>query len=387
MSESSVKVLLVEDDDGDALLVEEMLEDSAPHVELVRAASLSAALDGTAVDHAACVLLDLNLPDAHGLQALERVRERAGRVPVIVLTGHDDERQGIESLGAGAQEYLVKGQVDGPLLLRAMRYAIERSQAQAAARELLEAQLQAQENVRMERGLLPTPLIGDPAVRLTTTYRPGRRRSLLGGDFYDAVELSDGSVIAAIGDVSGHGPDEAALGACLRIAWRALMLAERPIDESLAVLDRMLVHERHDADIFATALFVHLHADRTQVDTYTAGHPPPLLLNGGSPVPLAADRVYPPLGIPAPAPWAPTRHRVEPGSTLLLYTDGLIEGFVGAGNERLEVAGLLSLVERLRGEGEDLDDPGLLSALVRTVEELNGGELTDDLAVALLSWT
>ncbi len=59
-----------------------------------------------------------------------------------------------------------------------------------------------------------------------------------------------------IGDVSGHGPDEAALGTSLRIGWRTLMLAERPLDEALVTLDRVLTHERHHPDIFATAAFV-----------------------------------------------------------------------------------------------------------------------------------
>jgi serine phosphatase RsbU (regulator of sigma subunit) len=376
---SSVKVLLVEDDDGDALLVEEMLVDEAPEAELLRARTLA---EATALEDpdVACVLLDLNLPDAHGLEALTTLRRCAHRTPIIVLTGLDDERQGIDSLGAGAQEYLVKGRVDGPLLLRAIRYAIERTQAEAAGRELLEAQLQASENVRLERGLLPTALIRDPRVRLATTYRPGRRRALLGGDFYDAIEVEDGSVFVAIGDVSGHGPDEAALGACLRIAWRALMLAGRPLDEALLVLDDMLVHERHDDDIFATGLFVRVHPSRDHVDVFTAGHPPPLLLGGPHPRALEGGPVHPPLGIPAAVPWTPATYALDEGHTLLLYTDGLIEGFTGEGHARLGVEGLASLVAAGNGR------PLLLAELVQSVEALNGGELTDDLAVALLSW-
>jgi serine phosphatase RsbU (regulator of sigma subunit) len=381
------KVLLVEDDDGDALLVQEMLEDAAPHVEIVRATSLAETLALEIEGAVACVLLDLGLPDAHGLQALERVREQARRVPVIVLTGHADEQAGIESLGAGAQEYLVKGRVDGELLLRAIRYAVERTQAESSRRELLEAQLQARENARLERGLLPTPLLRDPAVDFATTYRPGRRQALLGGDFYDAVELSDGSIVVTIGDVSGHGPDEAALGACLRIAWRALMLAELPLPDALAVLDRVLVDERHEDDIYATALFAHVAADRASGEIYTAGHPPGLLLTGDGPVPLPSDHIHVPLGLPAAAPWTPTRVDLGAGAGLLLYTDGLIEGHIGRGRERLGVEGLVELVGRIDGRvGDRAENQASLVALVAEVERLNGGELVDDLAVALLSW-
>jgi serine phosphatase RsbU (regulator of sigma subunit) len=381
-----MNVLLIEDDDGDALLVTEMLAEAAPSVRVVRERSVAAATSRID-DEIHCVLLDLGLPDAQGLDALRRIRAQTQRVPIIVLTGRDDERLGIDSLGAGAQEYLVKGQVGGPLLLRAIRYAVERTQAEAASRELLEVQLQAQENVRLQRGLLPTALVRDPTIQLATAYRAGRRRALLGGDFYDAVELADGTVIAAIGDVCGQGPDEAALGACLRIAWRTLMLAERPLDEAIAVLERVLEHERHDDDIFTTAAFVSLHPDRRHVDFYIAGHPPPLLIGAGRPTPLTPEHTRPPLGLAPAEPWRPTTVATEAGGALLLYTDGLIEGLTGVDHARLGIDGLADLVSRSDWRpGPASGDLQRLSDLVRDVEALNGGELTDDLAAALLSW-
>jgi serine phosphatase RsbU (regulator of sigma subunit) len=385
VSEPTVHVLLVEDDEGDAVLVQEMLSDASAPVEVTRVRSIAEARELVGRRPAACVLLDLGLPDARGLEALAAARDVVGAAPIVVLTGHDDERAGIEALGAGAQEYLVKGQVDGPLLQRAIRYAIERAQAQAGARQLLEARLLASENARLERGLLPNPLIRDPAVKLATTYRPGRRQATLGGDFYDAVELADGRIVAMIGDVSGHGPDEAALGTCLRIGWRALMLADRPLEESLVTLDRVLTHERHDPDVFATAAFVSLSPQRDRADFYIAGHPPPLLVGPRGAVPVTPARVYLPLGVAESSDWEPTTVELEPGGALLLYTDGLIEGSAGAGAARLGVDGLVELVSDNAGRPMN-GDAHLLRDLVRAVEELNGGELTDDVAMALLSW-
>jgi serine phosphatase RsbU (regulator of sigma subunit) len=382
------KVLLVEDDDGDALLVREMLQDAAPQLDVIRARTLAEASDKAEEGHISCVLLDLGLPDAQGLEALTSMRDRSGRVPIIVLTGYDDEGRGIESLGAGAQEYLVKGDVDGSLILRAMRYAIERSHAEEERRELFETSRQAQENSRLERGLLPVALIRDPAVKLAAVYRPGRRRALLGGDFYDAIELEDGSVLIIVGDVCGHGPDEAALGVCLRIAWRALTLAGRPVDETLDVLDQVLIHERHDDDIFATAMMLRLYPDRTRADLYTAGHPSPILMgNGTHPRPLDSADVHPPLGINVDgASWTVTTLDISEGSSLLLYTDGLIEGRIDNGNTRLGVEGLADMIDgEGKGSGPD-DGQGFLSDLIARVEALNQGELTDDLAVVLLSW-
>ena len=100
------------------------------------------------------------------------------------------------------------------------------------------------------------PILHDRAIGVGTGYRPGRERTLLGGDFYDAVEMPDGSVHLVIGDVAGHGPDEAALGVCLRVAWRTLTLAGAAPEAVLPTLQRVLVHERVAEEIFATVLTV-----------------------------------------------------------------------------------------------------------------------------------
>src|SRR5438067_158696 len=120
-------LVLVEDDPGDALLVEEMLLSVAPDVVLTQFATLQAALEGWPSD-TDCVLLDLGLPDAFGLSALKRLRAQVPEVPVVVLTGRVDEI-GPAALAAGAQDFLVKGQVDGPGLERSLRYAVERGRA------------------------------------------------------------------------------------------------------------------------------------------------------------------------------------------------------------------------------------------------------------------
>src|ERR1700754_3440449 len=195
---SPIRILLVEDDDGDPLLVEELLAVSGAYVEIVRAETLARARreDLTLVD---CVLLDLDLPDAQGLGALHELKADQADLAVLVLTGFDDERRGVQAVAAGAQDYLVKGQIDGQGLARAVRYAVERRRADEARQQLELERAHQEENARLERGLLPAPPVTDPALLLTAHYRPGRQRSLLGGDFYDAVQLGDGTVNAVIG--------------------------------------------------------------------------------------------------------------------------------------------------------------------------------------------
>ena len=132
---------------------------------------------------------------------------------------------------------------------------------------------------------------------LTAHYRPGRRRALLGGDFYDAVQDADGTVHAVIGDVCGHGPDAAALGVSLRIAWRTLVLGGIEPDELLPTLQVMHDHERHFSWMFTTLCMVTIAPDRAALTIRLAGHPPPLLISGDEVVALEPDRGEPPLGV------------------------------------------------------------------------------------------
>ena len=320
---SPIRILLVEDDDGDALLVEELLAVSGAHVAIVRAQTLAEARREK-LEQVDCVLLDLDLPDAQGLAALHTLKADRVDLSVLVLTGFDDERRGVAAVAAGAQDYLVKGQIDGHGLARAVRYAVERRRAEETRQQLEVARLHAEENARLERGLLPAPLVSDPALRLSAHYRPGRLRALLGGDFYDAVQDPDGTVHAVIGDVSGHGPDAAALGVCLRIAWRALVLGGSRPEELLPTLQRVHEAERHFSWMFTTLCMATIAPDRGSVAIRLAGHPPPLLIADGRIAALEPAHSEPPLGVVEDATWSALEHPLSGDWSLLLYTDGLI---------------------------------------------------------------
>jgi diguanylate cyclase (GGDEF)-like protein len=127
-----MKVLIVEDSPGYAALVRALLDEAAPaEFELVVTPRLADAVAVLLDRGAECVLLDLGLPDAEGLQALEQVRTAALDAPVVVLSGRDDEQVALRAVREGAQEYLVKGAIDGRLLARAIRHAVERKRIQA----------------------------------------------------------------------------------------------------------------------------------------------------------------------------------------------------------------------------------------------------------------
>ena len=123
-----MKVLVVEDSAGHAALVRELLESAAPGgFDVVVAPDLAAAIAQLFDEGADVVLLDLGLPDADGMTALEQVRTAALDAPVVVLSGRDDDALAMACVEAGAQEYLVKGTVDGPALARALRHGVERA--------------------------------------------------------------------------------------------------------------------------------------------------------------------------------------------------------------------------------------------------------------------
>ncbi|MFF3415132.1 PP2C family protein-serine/threonine phosphatase [Streptomyces sp. NPDC002698] len=385
-------LLVIEDDPAGSLGVPEMLDAAGRPVRVRTARNLTEA-ERLLTDDVHCILLDLALPapgkaaeSADELATLKHVLRLAPGHAVLALTASGDAERGTEAVRVGAQDYLFRDELDSRLLSRAIRYAVERKRSDKAERRLTESRLRAQENARLERGLLPTPLLEGSPLRFAARYRPGRSRALLGGDFYDTVRTADGTVHAMIGDVCGHGPDEAALGVELRIAWRALTFAGLCGDELLSTLQQVLEHERENDEIFATLCTVDIAPDGRRAGLCLAGHPSPLIARPGRPAQLLPyDNNGPALGLLPNARWP--RMQVELGAawSLMLYTDGLIEGHTGVGKERLGLDGMVDMVRRQLAQGLQGED--LLRAAVNEARELNGGELADDVAVLLLDRT
>ncbi|MBI1892577.1 MAG: HAMP domain-containing histidine kinase [Candidatus Rokubacteria bacterium] len=143
MTDRPIKVLLIEDDAGDARLIEEMLaEATGAAFALVWADRLSAGLEHLTQGGIDIALVDLSLPDSLGLHTVVKIHSHASGVPMVVLSGLDDETVAVEALQMGAQDYLVKSQVDSHLLARSVRYAIERHRVLAELEQVREHQLQ-----------------------------------------------------------------------------------------------------------------------------------------------------------------------------------------------------------------------------------------------------
>ncbi len=380
----SLSLLLVEDDRADALLVEDLIADAVADIRVIWARSMAHAEQELASARPDCVLLDLNLPDASGMDALDRIAKRDATVPVVVLTGLNDEYFGASAVAAGAQDYLVKGRVEPEMLWRALLYAIERKRAELISADLHASRLRARENALLERGLLPSPLLLDePGVDIVARYRPSREDALLCGDFYDVSQTPDRVVHVVIGDVAGHGPHEAALGAALRIAFRALTFAGVHGVELLRQLERVLQSERTGKGVFATVLSLEIQPDGTGITAIRAGHPG-MLLQSGAGVEWIEPPAGPALGL-RNDDWPQHELELPAGQGLLLLTDGLFEGYSGQGAQRLGEDGLLALARahaHLRG-------PEFVDALIDGAQELARprGGLTDDIAVLCVERT
>ena len=127
----SLNILLVEDSESDALLLqEEILMSGIEDFRISVVQSLQDAASYLKKNHVDATLLDLSLPDSSGLETVLRVRNVRSDVPIVVLTGVEDEKMGVEAVRMGAQDYLVKGRANGRLIARAVHYAIERNQAE-----------------------------------------------------------------------------------------------------------------------------------------------------------------------------------------------------------------------------------------------------------------
>jgi DNA-binding NarL/FixJ family response regulator len=139
MQSPAISALLIEDNPGDARLIREMVREagaSATVVDLTHVDRLVAGLESLANALVDVVLLDLSLPDSSGLDTFARLHAAVPGIAIVVLSGLDDQSVAVQAVQSGAQDYLVKGQVDGGSILRAMRYAIERQRLEATRQEL-----------------------------------------------------------------------------------------------------------------------------------------------------------------------------------------------------------------------------------------------------------
>lgn len=221
-------------------------------------------------------------------------------------------------------------------------------------------------------------------VTVISRYLPAEQEQLLAGDFYGVVAGPAGEVALMVGDVSGHGPDAAAVATHLRAGWRALAVAGVHPTEIMRVLNDALLSEQRASGgtRFATVCLATVSDDLSAATLAVAGHPPPLLVHATDIGEVDVSR-GPPLGVVAAYEWQTSRVELPAQAwSLLLYTDGLVEGRACPGGER--PFGL----DRLAGLLKDVAPPLLepqIDRLLAEVRVANGGPMHDDVVMLVVS--
>jgi serine phosphatase RsbU (regulator of sigma subunit) len=398
-----LRVLLIEDNLVDARLIQIMVTDAGANAfDIERADRLSTALDRLAKEHFDIVLLDLSLPDSHGLGTFSRVHQQFPGVPIIVMSGLDDERVAVTAVHEGAQDYLVKGQVSGPLLVRAMRYALERKrtsdQLARYADELRARNVQMESDFNMAREIqqvfLPqhyptfprSASAEESALQFHHRYIPA---AAVGGDFFNVFPLTNTGAGVFICDVMGHGMRAALVTAILRGLVEQLIPVNPDAGKLLAEVNHSLhaILKRTDHPMMSTAYYLVVDAATPEVQFASAGHPSGFRLRRKEgvvePLKQVDARHGPALGLFADSPYPTCRSSVEVGDVLLLFTDGLYEASDPKGEEYGQERLIAAVKQRLH-----LPVPQLLNELLLDVQRFAGTpEFQDDVCLLSVEFT
>jgi serine phosphatase RsbU (regulator of sigma subunit) len=376
MDRARVRILLVEDDQDDVWIMRGLLADrwDAPF-ELIHAETLAVALQHCAMGRIDLVLLDLSLPDSNGLETFLLMYAAADDVPIVVLTGDTNETLGVRAVQAGAEDYLVKGLVDDQLLVRSIRYAMERRRRHRIEHQLRDTSEEFRGAQQIQKRLFPrsSPQLGgfDIASRLY----PARATA---GDYFDYITLHDGRLAVAIGDVTGHGMGPALLMAETRACLRTLVEVSNDPGEILTRANRVLARDT-DSSRFVTLMLAAIDPEARSLQYAAAGQRGYLLDEAGGVAIL--DSTSMPLGVEAEAavPCAPPLP-LQSDQIIALFTDGLVEA-ESPGHQRVGVQRVLETIRLLRRENAD----EIVEGLREMVDSFCGGRpQADDITMVLI---
>jgi sigma-B regulation protein RsbU (phosphoserine phosphatase) len=387
MIATPLQILMLEDDDSYASLVARMLRNSGS--ELVVAPRLEIALRHLMGRQFDVVLSDLNVPDSRGFETFQRMFAAAPKLPVVVLTGQDDDALGLRTVQAGAQDYLIKDQLAAPLLFRALTYAIERKRLQLeTARITQELRRQNDEmhaDLRMARevqnALVPQGTgRSNGHISFAHRFLPAQP---VGGDFFAEICPPQGPCGVLLCDVMGHGVRAALVTGLLRALFDEELLLSLGPEHYLAQLNRHLrsIFRQADQQIFVTALCAVANPETQRVRFASAGHPSPLHLDAAHQRVSSLESTRgPPLGISDDVTWEAHNAPFAPGQRVLLFTDGLYE-VEGPEGEQFGVARLTESVARKL----ELPSAQLLAELVEEGQEFSTtGDFNDDVCAIVM---
>ena len=369
-----VRVLLVENDPNDVVRVNAVLDKAAASSFTVRTvAEAPAAAQELAAESYDLVLLGLARTALRDGSGFEAIRGLGKALPVIVLSGYDDEDVAVKAVQRGAQDYLVKESLTVDLLVRSIRYARERHRLLAEQNRRLEHELKIAAFVQQSflPGSVPEIPGHDIGAHLDTSGQ-------VGGDFYDFIDLPPDRVAIALGDASGKGIP----GAILMAETQGILRAEAatcatPL-ELVSRLNRALLRDQSQ-DRFVTLFYGVLAIPTGRFTFVNAGHPRALLLDGATESALVSTG--PPVRLFADAAWEEQTVTLGAGSRLVIYSDGVTEA-QDTTDEFFDLAGVRGVLS------EHLDCPAaeLARNICHAAEEFEreSGDPGDDKTVVVV---
>ena len=321
MDEERVRILLVEDDPDDVYIMRNLLGDRwhGPF-ELVNLELLSAAIERCQEERFDVVLLDLGLPDSNGLETFFSLYAHAGDVPIVVLSGYSDERAAVKAVQAGAQDYLVKGQLTDRLLIRSLRYAIERSRRHHAEEALLDTSEEFRAAGVIQQRLYPTRAPALEGFELAGALYPAKATA---GDYFDYIPMLEGCLGLVVGDVSSHGMGPALVMSETRACLRTLAQGNSDVGDILTRANRVLAADSSEMH-FVTLAMARLDP-RSRTMVYASAGQRGYLLQTGCNV-AVLDSTSLPLGIRDDTIVPSSQeYKLNPGDLVTFFTDGVVE--------------------------------------------------------------
>ena len=327
-----LRVLIIEDSEMDALLLEEQLKAGGYVLESRRvdnAEDLANALETHTWD---IIFSDHNMPRFSSTEALEIVRSSALDVPFLIVSGAIGEEAAVAAMRAGAQDYLMKGNMVRLVAAvdRELKDAEERQRRRAAECTLLAQKEEFRLAREVQQQLFPAgpPLV--PGYDIAGSSCPA---AATGGDYFDFIPTPKGRLLVVVGDVTGHGLGPALLMAAARAYLRALVLTDQSFEAMLARARQLLIEDL-GFDHFITLLFAELDPAERVWTFINAGHPPGYVMDSAGNI--RAEMLYgtPALGIDRDGEeLVPKRIALNKGDLLLLLTDGVTEARSSADEE------------------------------------------------------
>jgi serine phosphatase RsbU (regulator of sigma subunit) len=378
MDAQTIRVLLIEDNPGDAGLIRACLHDVARQsIELDHVERLNDGIAKLQADKPHVLLLDLTLPDSSGLDTLRQVVSIDGDTPIVVLTGVAGDALALRAVQEGAQDYLVKGEFDGDALVRSILYAIERSRRHRAEASLLETQHSLRIAREIQLLLFPptSPRLAGFDIAGATIAAEG-----VDGDYYDYLPLHDGSLALTIGDACGHGLPAALLSARTHACLHTLSLTYTDVGQMLRLANRVLTSGM-SANRFVTLLMVRIEPATRTLSWANAGHPSGFVIDRDGQVRAELPSNGYPLGVDPDTPYVDQPStRLAAGEIVLMLTDGIFE----AKCESSEPFGVRRAVDIVRAH-RDRDAAAIIAALQAAATDFcKAASFADDITAVVV---